>query len=115
MSFCVLEDLHPLVGRDARATPALLYSNRILLSRLFLRLAGASLLFSLFLLTACGNSGVANKVPAVNSLPTTSTSNAGNSAHSFSNVQSSGGWGQFGQGPPSFVDCSPSPCDGITF
>ena len=25
------------------------------------------------------------------------------------------GWGQFGQGPPNFVDCSPSPCDGIAF
>jgi len=119
MSFCVLEDLHPLVGRDARATaggtPALLYANRILLSRLFLRLAGASLLFSLFLLTGCGNPGVANKAPAVNLPPTISTSNGGNSGNPFSKVQSSGGWGQFGQGPPTFVDCSPSPCDGITF
>src|SRR4051812_6204761 len=34
---------------------------------------------------------------------------------SFSNVQKAQGWGQFGQGPPSFVDCSPSPCDGISF
>jgi hypothetical protein len=34
---------------------------------------------------------------------------------SFSNLQRSGGWGQFGQGPPNFVDCSPSPCDGISF
>lgn len=33
----------------------------------------------------------------------------------FSNLQHSGGWGQYGQGPPNFVDCSPSPCDGITF
>jgi hypothetical protein len=30
-------------------------------------------------------------------------------------LQSSGGWGQYGQGPPNFVDCSPSPCDGIAF
>jgi len=35
--------------------------------------------------------------------------------NAFSNLQHSGGWGQYGQGPPNFVDCSPSPCDGITF
>ena len=34
---------------------------------------------------------------------------------SFSNLQRSGGWAQYGQGPPDFVDCSPSPCDGISF
>lgn len=34
---------------------------------------------------------------------------------SFSNLQRSGGWAQFGQGPPNFVDCSPSPCNGISF
>ncbi|HKU28350.1 MAG TPA: Ig domain-containing protein [Candidatus Sulfotelmatobacter sp.] len=33
----------------------------------------------------------------------------------FSNIQQAGGWAQFGQGPPDFVDCSPSPCNGITF
>jgi hypothetical protein len=36
-------------------------------------------------------------------------------ANSFSNLQQSSGWGQYGQGPPDFIDCSPSPCDGITF
>jgi hypothetical protein len=36
-------------------------------------------------------------------------------ANSFSNLQQSGGWGQYGQGPPDFIDCSPSPCDGIAF
>jgi Putative Ig domain len=35
--------------------------------------------------------------------------------NSFSELQQSGGWGQAGQGPPDFIDCSPSPCDGITF
>jgi hypothetical protein len=30
-------------------------------------------------------------------------------------LQAAGGWGQYGQGPPNFVDCSPSPCDGIEF
>jgi len=38
-----------------------------------------------------------------------------NAGPSFSNVQHSGGWSQFGQGPPNFVDCSPSPCNGIAF
>ncbi len=44
-------------------------------------------------------------------------SNSGNasSGKSFANLQRAGGWGQFGQGPPNFVDCSPSPCDGISF
>ena len=36
-------------------------------------------------------------------------------ANSFTEIQQSGGWGQYGQGPPDFIDCSPSPCDGITF
>lgn len=35
--------------------------------------------------------------------------------NSFSNLQQSSGWASYGQGPPDFVDCSPSPCDGITF
>jgi hypothetical protein len=46
---------------------------------------------------------------AVASSPVTSTAN------SFSNLQHSSGWASYGQGPPDFVDCSPSPCDGITF
>src|SRR5579864_1011152 len=41
--------------------------------------------------------------------------NNGSGAGSFSNVQNSGGWSQYGQGPPNFVDCSPSPCNGISF
>lgn len=44
------------------------------------------------------------------------SSNSGNSSgKSFPNLQRAGGWGQFGQGPPDFVDCSPSPCNGISF
>lgn len=39
-------------------------------------------------------------------------SSAGNT---FTNIQHAGGWGQYGQIAPTFVDCSPSPCDGITF
>jgi Putative Ig domain len=43
------------------------------------------------------------------------SSNASSAESSFSGVQHSGGWAQFGQGPPNFIDCSPSPCDGISF
>ena len=52
------------------------------------------------------SSGSSNNPP-----PPTQTS----AGKSFSNIQTSGGWGQYGQGPPNFVDCSPSPCDGISF
>lgn len=46
--------------------------------------------------------------------PTTPSSGA-TAGNSFSSLQHSGGWNQYGQGPPNFVDCSPSPCDGISF
>ena len=44
-----------------------------------------------------------------------SVSNTPNQGNSFSELQQSSGWGAYGQGPPDFVNCSPSPCDGITF
>jgi hypothetical protein len=34
---------------------------------------------------------------------------------SFSELQHSGGWADYGQRAPTFIDCSPSPCDDITF
>ncbi|MGA9508384.1 MAG: Ig domain-containing protein [Candidatus Sulfotelmatobacter sp.] len=44
------------------------------------------------------------------------TTSAGQSAGtSLTSLQHSGGWAEFGQGPPKFIDCSPSPCDGISF
>ncbi len=46
--------------------------------------------------------------------PVTITVNGGGGS-SFSNLQKSGGWSGYGQGPPNFIDCSPSPCDGISF
>jgi hypothetical protein len=46
---------------------------------------------------------------------TVSTTPVTSSANTFSNLQHSGGWAPYGQGPPDFVDCSPSPCDGISF
>jgi hypothetical protein len=49
--------------------------------------------------------------------PITVTVSGGSSGgqKAFSNLQRSGGWGQYGQRAPTFVDCSPSPCDNITF
>ncbi len=48
--------------------------------------------------------------------PTSPTpTSPGSGGTSLSNLQSSSGWGKYGQGPPNFVDCSPSPCDGISF
>jgi hypothetical protein len=95
------------------------------LSQLLRCLALFLLLFAFLVITGCGASPSANKFIAVNTGPTTTPGSSGGSSSSsgssnssvpsFSNVQSSSGWGQFGQGPPSFVDCSPSPCDGITF
>jgi len=47
------------------------------------------------------------------SIPQPSNDSSGGNA--FSNLQASGGWAQYGQGPPNFVDCSPAPCNGIDF
>jgi hypothetical protein len=33
----------------------------------------------------------------------------------LSNLQASIGWNSWGQGPPNYIDCSPSPCSGIQF
>jgi len=33
----------------------------------------------------------------------------------LSNLQTASGWNSWGQGPPNYVDCSPSPCSGIQF
>ena len=48
--------------------------------------------------------------------PVTITVSSGSGGgNSFSNLQHSGGWGEYGQRAPTFVDCSPSPCDDIVF
>jgi hypothetical protein len=52
---------------------------------------------------------------AATSPVTITVSGSTSGGKTFTNVQHAGGWGQYGQGPPSFIDCSPSPCDGITF
>jgi hypothetical protein len=59
--------------------------------------------------------------PASSSGSGSGTSNGSNAAagnngqSSFSSLQRSGGWGQYAQREPTYVDCSPSPCDGISF
>ena len=46
--------------------------------------------------------------------PVTITVN-GNGGTSFTALQHSGGWSGYGQRGPTYVDCSPSPCDNIDF
>ena len=53
--------------------------------------------------------------PAPTPAPPTTSSSGQSGGNSFSDLQHSGGWGQFGQQWPSYVDCSPSPCEGISF
>ncbi len=43
------------------------------------------------------------------------SSNVSAGAPSLSGLQHGGGWGQYGQRGPSYVDCSPSPCNDISF
>jgi hypothetical protein len=47
--------------------------------------------------------------------PTPTAPTTAQNGNAFSNLQHSGGWGQFGQKGPNYVDCSPSPCNGISF
>ena len=70
-----------------------------------------------FALSVSDSKGVTKEQPfqmtvATPATPNTAAANAGNA---FSHLQSSGGWAQFGQKGPSYVDCSPSPCNGISF
>ncbi|MGC2448296.1 MAG: Ig domain-containing protein [Candidatus Sulfotelmatobacter sp.] len=53
--------------------------------------------------------------PAPSPSPSPAPSGNQSAGTALSNLQKAGGWGQYGQGPPNFVDCSPSPCDGIQF
>ena len=46
---------------------------------------------------------------------TITVSGNGGGGNSLSSLQRSGGWADYGQRAPTFVDCSPSPCDNITF
>jgi hypothetical protein len=89
-----------------------------------------SLVLSLSLSIACGSHPAFTTSNPNQTTGTTSTSNgsstptggnspapapAGNPGNSFSNLQHSGGWASFGQVGPNYVDCSPSPCNGVSF
>ncbi len=43
------------------------------------------------------------------------TVNGSGGGGTFSQIQHAGGWGEAGQRAPKFINCSPSPCDNITF
>ena len=47
--------------------------------------------------------------------PSPTPAPAPSQGQSFSSLQHSGGWSSSGQRAPNYVDCSPSPCNGITF
>jgi hypothetical protein len=78
---------------------------------------GASLNYNLTLSPGTYNTVVEewDKCGGAATTPVTITVNGSGSGTSFSNLQASGGWAGYGQGPPNFIDCSPSPCDGISF
>ncbi|MGC2646167.1 MAG: Ig domain-containing protein [Candidatus Sulfotelmatobacter sp.] len=65
-----------------------------------------------FAVSVTDSKGVSKQQSLQITVANTPVSNPGNT---FSNLQQSAGWGEYGQGPPSFIDCSPSPCDGITY
>jgi hypothetical protein len=81
----------------------------------FTLIACVFVLFSLVCLSGCGTSASSKQQATPNSNSPAGAGSAGGSQNSFSNLQNATGWGQFGQGPPDFVDCSPSPCNGISF
>jgi hypothetical protein len=66
----------------------------------------------IFTVSVSDSKGLSGKQSLQITVSNSSTTTAGNS---FSNLQQSSGWASYGQGPPDFVDCSPSPCDGIAF
>ncbi|HTC46772.1 MAG TPA: hypothetical protein VK722_05595 [Candidatus Aquilonibacter sp.] len=77
---------------------------------------GASMNYNLTLNPGTYNTVVQewDKCGGASTAPVTITVTGG-SEKSFTELQHSGGWSGYGQGPPNFVDCSPSPCDGITY
>ncbi len=52
---------------------------------------------------------------AATSPVTFTVSGGGGGGGTFSQIQHAGGWGEAGQRGPNFINCSPSPCDNITF
>lgn len=63
-----------------------------------------------------GSSGSGGSGSSGTGTGTSSTANnAASGESSFSALQHSGGWNFYGQIGPNYVDCSPSPCNGISF
>ena len=82
--------------------------------------SGATLNHSLSLGAGTYNATVTewDNCGGASSSPVTFTVNSGggtSGGSSFTEVQHSAGWSGYGQIGPYYVDCSPSPCDGITF
>jgi len=79
---------------------------------------GASMNYNLSLNPGTYNTTVEewDKCGGAATTPVTITVSGGSgSGGSFSELQHSGGWADYGQRAPTFIDCSPSPCDNIVF
>jgi hypothetical protein len=78
---------------------------------------GASMNYNLSLNSGTYNTVVEewDKCGGAATTPIKITVSGSSGGSSFTNLQHSGGWAGYAQGPPNFVDCSPSPCDGATF
>ena len=79
---------------------------------------GASLNYSLALSAGTYNTVVQewDNCGGSKTTPVTITvTGGGGSGKSFTNLQHSGGWSGYGQRAPNFTDCSPSPCDNVTY
>jgi hypothetical protein len=71
-----------------------------------------------FVITVSDSTGASKEQSfqiAVANAPAPTPAAPASQAPSFSSVQKSGGWSSYGQQGPKYVDCSPSPCNGITF
>ena len=71
--------------------------------------------FILAVSDSAGNSKQQALQLAVASTASSASPESQSAGPSFTNLQHSGGWGQYGQQGPNYVDCSPSPCNGIAF
>jgi hypothetical protein len=81
--------------------------------------SGATLNHSLSLSAGAYNATITewDNCGGASSSPVTFTVNGSGSTggSSFTALQHSSGWSGYGQIAPTYVDCSPSPCDGVTF